>query len=86
MSPLAPLPDPVLREGTALLVVDMQYFDAHREYGMALMAAPGEDEEYFEQVDEVLPRIRRLQDCARSHGIPVVHTHLCSRAPDGAEM
>jgi nicotinamidase-related amidase len=87
MSPLAPLPDPELRpEGTALLVVDMQYFDAHPGYGMALMSAPGESDEYFEQVDEILPRIRRLQDLARSRGIPVVHTHLCSRAPGGADM
>jgi nicotinamidase-related amidase len=87
VSPLAPLPDPELRPaGTALLVVDMQYFDAHREYGMALLAAPGETDEYFEQVDEILPRIRRLQDLARAHGIAVVHTHLCSRAPGGADM
>lgn len=87
MSPLAPLPDPKLRsEGTALLVVDMQYFDAHRDYGMALMATPGESAEYFDQVDEILPRIRRLQDVARAGGIPVVHTHLCSRAPGGADM
>lgn len=88
MSPLAaPLPAPELRrEGTALLVVDMQYFDADRNYGMALMAAPGESDEYFAQVDEIVPRIRRLQDLARAHGIPVVHTHLCSRAPGGADM
>lgn len=86
MSPLAPLPDPELRaDGTALLVVDMQYFDAHPEYGMALMSPPDESAEYFEQVDEILPRIRRLQDVARAHGLPVVHTHLCSRAPDGSD-
>lgn len=86
MSPLAPLPAPVLRaSGTALLVVDMQFFDAHPGYGMASMAEPGEMSEYFEQVDEIVPRIRLLQDCARRHGIPVVHTHLCSRAPGGAD-
>lgn len=86
MSPLPPLPRPSLdAAGTALLVVDMQYFDAHREYGMALLAEPAESAEYFEQVDEIVPRIRRLQDCARAHSIPVVHTHLCSRARDGAD-
>lgn len=87
MSPMAPLPTPALHaRGTALLVVDMQYFDAHREYGLALMTEAGESAEYFEQVDEILPRIRLLQDSARAHGIPVVHTHLCSRAADGADM
>lgn len=87
MSPLTPLPAPQLRSaGTALLVVDMQYFDAHREYGMALMASPGETDEYFEQVDEIVPRIRRLQDCARAHRVPVVHTRLCSHASDGSDM
>lgn len=87
MSPLAPLPTPALRaSGTALLVVDMQYFDAHPDYGMGLMGAPSEMTEYFEQVDEIVPRIRMLQDCARRHGIPVVHTHLCSQAPDGSDM
>jgi len=76
----------VLRtSGTALLVVDVQYFDAHRDYGLALMAEAGEMSEYFAQIDEIVPRIRLLQDCARRHGIPVVHTHLCSRAPDGAD-
>lgn len=84
---LPPLPEPRLRpEGTALLVVDMQYFDAHPDYGMGRMAAPGELDSYFEQVAEILPRIRRLQDCARERGIPVLHTHLCSRAPGGADM
>jgi len=71
--------------GTALLVVDMQYFDAHPGYGMGLEAGAGEMTEYFEQVGEILPRIRRLQDSARRHGIPVLHTHLCSRAPDGTD-
>ncbi|MCZ7590468.1 MAG: cysteine hydrolase [Gaiella sp.] len=87
MSPLASLPAPVLRaSGTALLVVDMQFFDAHPGYGMGSMAEPGEMAEYFEQVAEIVPRIRRLQDGARRHGIPVLHTHLCSRAPDGADL
>jgi nicotinamidase-related amidase len=86
MSPFAPIPDPVLRpEGTVLLVVDMQYFDAHRDHGLALRLEPGEGDEYFAQVDEILPRIRRLQDAARAHGLAVVHTHLCSRAPGGAD-
>lgn len=86
MALLAPLPEPALQPaGTALLVVDMQYFDAHPAYGMALMAAEGEMDLYFEQVSEILPRIRRLQDCAREHGIQVVHTRLCSHEPDGSD-
>lgn len=87
MSPFGPLPEPVLKpEGTVLLVVDVQFFDAHPEYGMGKLAAPGEMGEYFEQVDEILPRIRRLQDCAREHGIAVVHTRLCSHLPGGIDM
>lgn len=87
MSPLAPLPEPDLRaEGTVLLVVDMQYFDAHPDHGMALAMSDAERAEYFGQVAEILPRIRRLQDAARAHGIRVVHTRLCSHAPGGADM
>lgn len=86
MALLAPLPEPELQPaGTVLLVVDMQYFDAHPGYGMARMAAEGEMDPYFEQVSEILPRIRRLQDCAREHGVQIVHTRLCSHEPDGSD-
>lgn len=81
-----PHPRPALTAaGTALVVVDMQYFDAHRDFGMARLAGPGESDEYFEQVDEIVPRIRQLQDTARAHSLPVIHVHLCSRAPEGAD-
>jgi nicotinamidase-related amidase len=68
-----------------LVVVDMQYFDAHRDYGLARRASPGELDEYFEQVDAIVPRIRRLQDCAREIGLTLVHVRLCSHAANGAD-
>lgn len=84
--PLVPLPKPVLApETTAVVVVDMQYFDAHREHGLALRAAPGELDEYFEQVDEIVPRIRALQECAREARAALVHVRLCSHQPGGAD-
>jgi nicotinamidase-related amidase len=86
MSPLVSLPVPTLNpEGSALLVVDVQFFDAHREYGMG-RASPGEMDEYFEQVDEIVPRIRSLQDAARGRGLRVIHTRLCSHLPEGRDM
>lgn len=86
-----PLPFYDLRaHSTALLVVDMQYLDAHRDYGMGKTARENglteELEPYFTAVDAIVPRIAGLMDKARRAGIPVVQCRIASGAADGRDV
>ena len=58
---------------TAFIIIDMQYLDAHRDYGMGAEAkALGTSEHYdyfFTRIDELLiPNIQRVQKACREHG------------------
>lgn len=86
-----PLPCYDMRAGsTALLVVDMQYLDAHRDYGMGRLAREhglgAELEPYFAAVDAIVPRIRGLIETARATGIPVVYCRIASAMADGRDV
>ena len=86
-----PLPFYDLRAGsTALLVVDMQYLDAHRDYGMGRTARDNgladELEPYFAAVDAIVPRIKALMEGARAAGVPVVQCRIASRAADCSDI
>jgi nicotinamidase-related amidase len=75
---------------TALLVVDMQYLDAHRDFGMGRDAKEqGLEEElepYFQAVDAIVPRIARLIDVARTVGVPVIHCRIASSVADCSDV
>ncbi|MGH2375963.1 MAG: cysteine hydrolase family protein [bacterium] len=84
------LPDPVLcREDTALLVIDMQYADAHKDHGILKYRRDhgytnGLD--YMERrLEMVVPNIRRLQDACRALGVEVVFTRICAMTADGRD-
>jgi biuret amidohydrolase len=71
---------------TALLTIDMQYLDAHpdwglgrkaRELGLGEAIAP-----YFQRVREITGRIQRLQEAVRRGGGEVVHIALGALTPD----
>ncbi len=86
-----PLPFYDLRAGsTVLLVVDMQYLDAHRDYGMGRTAREhhleDELEPYFAAVDAIVPRIKALMEGARAAGVPVVQCRIASRAADCSDI
>ncbi|MDB5077116.1 MAG: isochorismatase hydrolase [Chloroflexi bacterium] len=86
-----PLPFYDLHAGhTALLVVDMQYLDAHRDYGMGRNAKEQgleeELEQYFQAVDAIVPRIAQLIDMSRSAGVPVIHCRIASSVADGSDL
>ncbi len=87
----AGLPEPELRlEDTALLVIDMQYGDAHRDWGLLKrMWARGDGpaaEYYARRLEElVVPNIRRLQDACRDGGVEVIHTKIQSLTRDGRD-
>jgi nicotinamidase-related amidase len=85
------LPDPELRAGdTALLVIDLQYGDAHADYGVLRRMRERGDEEiaayYIDRLETlVIPNVRRLQDVCREAGIEVIHTKIESLTEDGRD-
>ena len=86
-----PLPFYDLRAGaTALLVVDMQYLDAHRGYGMGQRAREAgledELEPYFRAVDAIVPRIQRLIMAARAAAVPVIQCRIASAVADCSDV
>jgi len=75
---------------TALLIVDVQRYFARPDLDFAQLfqkIAPGATDGYFQRVDStVLPNIRRLQDCFRSLGLPVVFCIAGARMQDGSDL
>lgn len=71
---------------TALLIIDLQYLDAHPAGWMGrLCRAQGRPDllnERWEFIDEVLPNIRRLQDACRTAGIELIHIRVKYLTPD----
>lgn len=71
---------------TALLVIDMQYLDAHPDWGIGLDAKTrglqDKFEYYWHQVETIIPRIRHLQDACRASGIEVIHVRIASVTRD----
>jgi len=65
---------------TALLIIDLQYLDAHPDGWMGrLCRAQGRPDllnERWEFIDEVLPNVRRLQDACRAGGIELIHIRV----------
>ncbi len=76
---------------TALLVIDVQYLDAKKGYGLFsdddMAGLPPESQEYyFGRLENlVLPNIRRLQNAFRDAGLEVIHTRIQSLTQDGRD-
>jgi len=77
------------RGNTALLIVDMQYLDAHKDYGMFLNArqkgALNALNYYRDRLDVIVPNIARLQNAFRKKGMEVIQTKIASLTLDGRE-
>jgi nicotinamidase-related amidase len=76
---------------TALVVVDMQYSDAHRDYGLGLKAKRNGTEAnfayYFDRLETlVIPNIQRMQQFCRSVGVEVIFLRIASLLRDGRDM
>lgn len=71
---------------TALLIIDLQYLDAHPDGWMGrlcrLQGKPDHLNERWEFIDEILPRVRRLQDACRAGGIELIHIRVKYRTKD----
>ena len=85
------LPEPQLaRDNTALLCIDVQYADAHPDYGLGARAkALGLQDKlsyYWSRLDEmVLPNMQRVLAAARKAGIEVIHVRVASQTVDGRD-
>ncbi len=76
-------------EKTALLVIDMQYLDAHPAWGLGKLAEDRGKPEilryYFEQVSKIIPNIQRLLEACRGAGIEVIYTKITSLTSDNRD-
>ncbi|WP_210483435.1 cysteine hydrolase family protein [Microvirga antarctica] len=74
----------------ALVVVDMQFFDAHRDWGEGLTARTlGVShlfEEYFEQIDSITPAIARLLALFRQKSMEVIHLRVSELTQDSRDV
>jgi nicotinamidase-related amidase len=81
----------LIRRKTALLVVDMQFLDASEGVGIFKDAAssgvPLDAQRYYFDTlkNYVIPNIRALQECFRSHGLEVIHVRIQALARDGRD-
>lgn len=89
---LTSLPDFDMTTGdTAFVIVDMQYLDAHRDYGMGAeakrMGTEDQLEYYISRVENlVTPNIQRLQKACRENGVDVIFLKIGSLVEDGRDQ
>jgi nicotinamidase-related amidase len=72
---------------TALVIIDMQYLDAHRDYGMGAdakkMGITAKYDYYFNQLDNVvIPNTQKLLATCREAGIQVIYPRIASLVSD----
>jgi nicotinamidase-related amidase len=72
---------------TALVIIDMQYLDAHRDYGMGAdakkMGITAKYDYYFGQLDNVvIPNTQKLLATCRGAGIQVIYPRIASLVSD----
>src|SRR5688500_50894 len=74
---------------TALLIVDMQYASADRDHMLAAAIREGgaTDELAYrlDRTEQIVPRIRRLQDACRGAAIEVVFVRIAGLTRDGRD-
>ena len=85
-----PPPLQIIPDNTALLVVDMQYFDAHPDWGEGRTAkelgVAGCFDPYFAQIDDVIPRIQRLLALFRAKEMEVIHLRVAELTRDSRDV
>jgi ureidoacrylate peracid hydrolase len=75
---------------TALLTIDVQYFDGHPDHGIGRSAkATGSSDllrQYYEDAAAAVRNVRRLQDAARMAGVELIHVAAGPLTADTREM
>ncbi|GBF97518.1 isochorismatase [Raphidocelis subcapitata] len=69
----------------ALLFIDTQNFNCHREGAIYRGAAPGANDEWWGAVAGAVPKWQRLRRAAREAGIEVIYTVIQSLTADGRD-
>jgi nicotinamidase-related amidase len=75
----------------ALLVIDMQYLDAAKGYGVfkdiTSSGIPYEQQEYYFRTlkESVIPNIQKLLKVFREHKLEIIHTRIQSLTKDGRD-
>ncbi len=74
-------------DDTAFIIIDMQYLDAHRDYGMgaeAKLLGTAEDYDYFfSRIErQLIPNIQKMQQACRERGIEVIFIKIASLVND----
>jgi nicotinamidase-related amidase len=79
----------IVRGRTALVIIDMQYLDAHPEYGLGRKArdlgAFDLVAGYFERVRAVTANIQRLLEAARGNSFEVIHIAIAPNTEDARD-
>jgi nicotinamidase-related amidase len=76
---------------TALLLIDLQYLDAHPDHGLGVDARRrGVFERdfayYFSEVKAIVPRLRATLELCRETGVQVVHVRIGALTGDGRDV
>jgi nicotinamidase-related amidase len=87
---IKPLPEVrPLRKNTALLIVDMQYLDAHKDHGLFIGArgkGVGKALDYYRhRLEIIVPNIVKLQKVFRQKKMEIIQTKIESLTLDGRE-
>jgi nicotinamidase-related amidase len=82
-------PVPLVAGEIALVTIDLQYLDAHREgwVGRVTEADGRPDllDERWQGIEEILPKVRSVQDVFRDAGQEVIHVRVAYRTADGRD-
>jgi nicotinamidase-related amidase len=74
---------------TALLTIDLQYLDAHADGWIGRIATeagqPDKMQERWDNINAILPNVRRCQDAFRAAGEEVIHVRVAYRTDDGRD-
>ena len=80
----------VVPQRTALIVVDMQYVDAHPDWGIGRAAKEAGNAEafaeYWPAVERAIVKQRRLLDAARRSHIQVIFTRIATQTRDARDV
>jgi nicotinamidase-related amidase len=85
------LPESVVTAGrTALMMIDLQYVDAHRDFGIGAAGQrngwTNDMEYYFSRLEsEAIPNVQRILEACRAAGIPPIHVRVMNLAGDSAD-
>jgi nicotinamidase-related amidase len=84
------LPDVRVTPRTALMIIDMQLVDAHRDHGIGASGRRSgwtdQMEYYFRRVEEIVtPNIARILEAFRAQGLPVVHVRVMNQRLDNRD-